>query len=253
MTADVYNRSLLLAGSKRNVRLELWEIERYGRDSYGDADYVSLYGMRPADWYRRGVRVLGRTAVECTRDVLAAQIADRMTRPLARARPAAALVVDPFAGSANTLHWLVRNLPGARAVGFESDPGVFELTRQNIAILDLPFELRQTDYPAGLQQLAASSDELMIAFIAPPWGDALNSDEGLDLQRTSPPIAAIVDTILTSFPVRLLCGIQIFERTLASSLVEVQRRFEWCHASVFALNAPGENHGVLVGTSRWVP
>src|SRR5262249_1987824 len=135
MPADVYNRSLLLAGSKRNARLELWEVERYGRDSSGDTDYVSIYGMRPADWYRRGVRVLGRTAVECTRDVLAARIADRMTSPLAHARFAAPVVVDPFCGSANTLHWLVRHLPGARAIGFESDPGVFELTRRNVAIL----------------------------------------------------------------------------------------------------------------------
>ena len=253
MPAEVYNRSLLLAGSKRNARLELREVERYGRDSYGDADYVSIYGMRPADWYRRGVRVLGRTAVECTRDVVAAQIADRMTRPLARSRAAATLVVDPFAGSANTLHWLARTIPGARAIGFESDPGVFELTQRNIAILNLPLEVRQTTYPAGLEQLAASPDELLIAFIAPPWGDALHSDEGLDLQQTSPPIAAIVDALLARFSGPLLCGIQIFERTRARSLADVQRRFEWCHASVFDLNAPGENHGVLVGTSRWVP
>ena len=26
-------------------------MQRYGRDSYGDIDYVSVYGMRPADWY----------------------------------------------------------------------------------------------------------------------------------------------------------------------------------------------------------
>jgi hypothetical protein len=45
------------------------EVPRYfGSDSYGDPDYVSLCGMRPADWYSEGVRLLGRTAVECTRD-----------------------------------------------------------------------------------------------------------------------------------------------------------------------------------------
>ena len=33
----------------RNAVLELWEVHRYGTDSYGDADYVSIYGMRPAD------------------------------------------------------------------------------------------------------------------------------------------------------------------------------------------------------------
>jgi len=72
-TADqgpTYDRQLLLGGAKRNAVLELWEVKRYGIDSYGDADYVSIYGMRPADWHAKGVRLLGRTAVECTRDGL---------------------------------------------------------------------------------------------------------------------------------------------------------------------------------------
>ena len=43
-----YDRALLLSGAKRNEVLELWEVRRYGTDSYGDADYVSIYGMRPA-------------------------------------------------------------------------------------------------------------------------------------------------------------------------------------------------------------
>lgn len=34
----------------------------------------------------------------------------------------------PFAGSANTLSWISRHLPAARAVGFEQDPGVFAIT-----------------------------------------------------------------------------------------------------------------------------
>jgi hypothetical protein len=39
-----YDRQLLLGGAKRNAVLELWEVKRYGIDSYGDADYVSIYG-----------------------------------------------------------------------------------------------------------------------------------------------------------------------------------------------------------------
>ncbi len=37
----LYDRDLLLGGAKRNAVLELWEVQRYGSDSYGDADYVS--------------------------------------------------------------------------------------------------------------------------------------------------------------------------------------------------------------------
>jgi hypothetical protein len=250
---DSYNRSLLLAGAKRNAVLQLWEVEQYGRDSFGDRDYVSIYGMRPADWYRRGVRLLGRTAVECTRDSLAARIAGSLTELVARSSLTTTLVVDPFAGSANTLCWLVRNLPRTRAIGFESDPGVFELTRRNISTLGLPLEIRQTDYVAGLGDLTASSDELLVVFLAPPWGDALSDTRGLDLARTSPPISEITDIILRGFPGPVLCGIQMYERTEAASLAEVQRRFDWCTATVFDLNTRGQNHGVFVGTSRWRP
>ena len=44
-TLPVYNRALLLHGRKRNEVLSLAEIEQYGLDSFGDADYVSIYGM----------------------------------------------------------------------------------------------------------------------------------------------------------------------------------------------------------------
>jgi hypothetical protein len=59
-----YDRRLLSSGIKRNAVLELWEMRRHGTDGYGDADYVSVYGLRPADWYAKGIRLLGRTAVE---------------------------------------------------------------------------------------------------------------------------------------------------------------------------------------------
>jgi len=65
--SPLYNRELLLSGEKRNAVLDLWEVQRYGTDSYGDPDYVSIYGLLPADWYEKGIRLLGRTAVELTR------------------------------------------------------------------------------------------------------------------------------------------------------------------------------------------
>ncbi len=66
-----YDRQLLLFGSKRNQVLDLSEVKRYGNDCYGDADYVSIYGLPPSAWHEKGIRLLGRTAVECTRDKLA--------------------------------------------------------------------------------------------------------------------------------------------------------------------------------------
>ena len=59
---SLYDRELLLLGPKRNAVLELWEVERYGKDSYGNPEYVSIYGMRPANWYANGDKI-GRAHV----------------------------------------------------------------------------------------------------------------------------------------------------------------------------------------------
>src|SRR5215471_15649222 len=149
-----YDRQLLLHGEKRNAVLDLAEIQRFGIDSYGDADYVSIYGLRPAQWYPRGIRLLGRTAVECTRDALASAIGQDVAA-LTGGTPQA-LVVDPFAGSGNTLYWLLRHLPGAHGLGFELDPGVFELTRRNLLIMGLPIEVLNVDFVAGLSRIHAA-------------------------------------------------------------------------------------------------
>jgi hypothetical protein len=98
-----YGRQLLLLGAKRNSVLELWEVLRYGADTFGDANYVSIYGLQPAEWYARGIRLLGRTAVECTPD----HVADQIGRDVAEVvgfTTATTMVIDPFAGSANTLY-----------------------------------------------------------------------------------------------------------------------------------------------------
>ena len=251
----IYDRGLLLGGAKRNAVLEMWEVERYGTDSYGDADYVSVYGMRPADWYTKGVRLLGRTAVECTRDALA-DVIGKDVADLAALAPqkTRTLVVDPFAGSGNTLYWLLRHLPGARGVGFESDVRVFQLTRQNIAALALPIDIVNTDYLSGLTGISAAPDDLLIPFVAPPWGDAFDRTSGLDLRCTTPPIAEIVNVLLHRFSEsRVLCAIQVHEIVDPGSMAEIRSRFDWSSLRVYELNAPGQNSGILLGAKGWAP
>jgi hypothetical protein len=255
MASGRYDRALLLAGAKRNAVLDLREVERYGADSYGDPDYVSIYGRRPAAWYAEGIRLLGRTAVECTRDGLGDAIGRDVGSLALMAPPAAGtVVVDLFAGSGNTLYWMLRHLPGARGLGFESDPAVFELTRRNLGLLGLPINVAHADYRAGLAGAAIPADHLLVAFIAPPWGDALDETSGLDLRRTAPPIAEIVDILAERFGRhRLLCAIQVYETIEPASLAELTPRLDWSALRVYRLNAPGENHGVLLGTRRWAP
>jgi 16S rRNA G966 N2-methylase RsmD len=253
--AVIYNRQLLLGDAKRNAVLELWEVLRYGSDNYADADYVCIYGLRPADWYAVGVRLLGRTAVECTRDALGSAMGKDIATIAAKApRTRDALVIDLFAGSGNTLYWILQQMTGAAGLGFELDPGVFELTRRNLASLRLPIRILNADYRSGLASAPLRSDQFMVAFIAPPWGDALDRIAGLDLRRTKPPIAEIIDAIFEH--VRrcpLLCAIQIYETVDPQSLDELKRRFDWSAVVLYRLNAPGQNHGLLLGTNGWKP
>jgi hypothetical protein len=196
----IYDRQLLLSGIKRDAMLELWEVQRYGIDSYDDADYVAIYGLRPVEWHAKGVRLLGRTAVECTRDALGDAIGRDVAAVAAMApRTTQPLLVDLFAGSGNTLHWLGHHIPGAEALGFELDAGVFRLTRQNLEALALPIGVLNTDYCSGMAGISPAPDRLLVAFIAPPWGDALDKINGLDLRRTRPPISEIVNFLFEAF------------------------------------------------------
>jgi len=154
----------------------------------------------------------------------------------------------------NKIYWLLRHLPSARGVGFESDAGVLRLTQQNIAALALPIDILNTDYLSGLASVSVGPDELLIAFIAPPWGDAFDRISGVDLRRTTPPIIEIVDFLLHRFSQdRLLCAIQIYEVVLPVSMAELRARFDWSTLQIYELNEPGQNHGILLGTKGWMP
>jgi hypothetical protein len=131
-----YDRALLLHGPKRNEVLSLVDVEQYGLDSFSDRNYISLYGMRPREWYSQGIRLIGRTAVECTRDALADLIGRDVSSVATRLQSKNFVVIDPFAGSCNTLYWILRHLLNSRGVAFELDPQVFDLTKHNIARLD---------------------------------------------------------------------------------------------------------------------
>lgn len=250
-----HDRSYLLGESKRNDVLALWEVERYGRDSFGDPDYVALYGLKPAEWYARGIRLPARTAVECTRDRLADLIGSDIAESARAALGAStSVVVDPFAGSGNTLYWITRHVSGSRGVGFELDDGVFEASRRNLAIAGVDVQLHHEGHEAGLAALSIPEDQLLIAFLAPPWGDALNGVVGLDLRRTEPPVAGIVDLIAGTFPRHnVLLAVQVYENVVPDSLADLTSRCDWSLLKTYDIDAPGKNHGLLLGTLGWTP
>lgn len=250
----VYDRALLLHGSKRNEMLTLAEIEQYGLDNFGDPDYVSIYGMPPGEWYRHGIRLLGRTAVECTRDKFGKRIGLDVASVAARMPSNQWVVIDPFAGSCNTLFWILRQLPNSEGIAFESDPQVFELTLRNLAALDQRIELVHGDYVRRLEERCVPEDRGIVAFVAPPWGTALDEVQGLDLRRTTPPISEVIEQIARQFPKHnILLATQVYEKVGIPSLTEVQSKLDWTELRIYDINEKGRNHGVLLGTKRWAP
>jgi RNA cap guanine-N2 methyltransferase len=250
----VYDRALLLRGPKRNEVLSLEEIEQYGLDSFADADYISIYGMPPREWYRHGIRLLGRTAVECTRDALGERIGLDVASVAARMPSNQLVVIDPFAGSCNTLFWILRHLPNSVGIAFESDPQVFELTHRNLATLDQRIELVHGDYVRLLEERRVPEDRGIVAFVAPPWGTALDEAQGLDLRHTTPPISEVIEQIVRQFPKRnILLAAQVYEKVSAPSLTQVQTRLDWTELRIYDINEKGRNHGILLGTKRWAP
>jgi hypothetical protein len=253
-TPPVYNRALLLHGRKRNEVLSLAEIEQYGLDSFGNADYVSIYGMPPREWYGCGIRLLGRTAVECTRDAFGDRIGGDVAS-VARCMPSDHLVViDPFAGSCNTLFWILRHLPNSEGIAFESDPQVFDLTHRNLAALGQRIGVVHGDYESLLEGYSFPEDRGIVTFVAPPWGSALDEVQGLDLSRTTPPMSEIVEQVVRRFSEQqILFAVQVYEKVSAPSLNQIRTQFEWSELCIYDINEKGRNHGILLGSKGWAP
>lgn len=250
-----YDRAFLLSPEKRNQVMELWEIQRYGNDSFADADYVSIYGMPPAEWYRRGVRLLARTTVECTRDSFADLIGKDVAGVLVSA-PASprCVVIDPFAGSCNTLYWILRHVQGAQGIAFEFDQTIFDITGHNIAALDTTITLVHGDYRLLLHNYSLPADDLLVVFVAPPWGDALDAESGLDLRRTQPPVLEVIDFIDHVYGANpILYVTQVHQHVEPTSMKALAGHFDWAELRIYDINVEGMRQGVLLGTARWKP
>ena len=161
-------------------------------------------------------------------------------------------VVDPFAGSCNGLFWILRHLPGAEGLGFEFERTIFDITARNIASLGAPIRLVHGDYRVLLAQHRFPAAHRIVTFLAPPWADALSAETGLDLSRTKPPIADIVDAFESIYPNNpILYVTEVHEHLVPEPLTELRTRFEWSALNVYDIGGPTGRHGVLLGTKRW--
>ena len=250
-----YDRDFLLSAGKRNQVMALWEVEKFGTDGFGDPDYVAIYGMSPAEWYARGVRLLARTTLEAVRDQLGAVIGRDVARKVA-AVPAGAPfgVIDPFAGSCNGLYWVLRHVPNATARGFEFDETVFALTSRNLTLLGLDgqIELIQGDYRQLISKYTFPSDHHLVVCLGPPWGDALTPSAGLDLGRTRPPVGEIVDDFERVYPGNpILYAVEAHERLVPEPLATLRRKFTESDLQIYDVAAPHGQRAMLFGSNRW--
>lgn len=250
-----YDRDFLLSPEKRNQVVELWEVEKYGLDCFGDADHVHLYGLPPHEWYARGVRILARTCLEAVKDPLGNKIGSDIAEVVTRAgkqRPIG--VVDPFAGSCNGLYAMVRHLPGSTGIGFELDPKVFELSTSNFAHLNAPIQLVHGSYKDLVGKHTHSPGSLVVVFLGPPWGDALRPETGLHLDKTKPPILEIIhdfERVYGNHPV--LYVTEVHEVNEPTALEQVEAQFAWSDLRIYDVNVPGLQHGIMMGSKRWSP
>ena len=172
-SSPIYDRAFLLHGSRFDEVLTIAEIERYGLDGFADPDYVSVYGMR-----ENGI------ATACVFSAAQRLSAPETCSPIGsvfdiasvatRIPPSKFAVIDPFAGSCNTLFWILRHLPNSEGIAFESDIRVFELTHRSLAVLQHRIELVHGDSARLLEELLVEEDRGIVAFIATPWGTALD-------------------------------------------------------------------------------
>ena len=101
---------------------------------------------------------------------------------------------------------------------------MFALTRANLSVVSPGIDLVHDSYDRGLRTLGEPDEDLVIVFVAPPWGRALSEGSGLDLRRTEPPVAEVIDVTTAALGQRkLLFAVQVYD-----------------------INAPGQNHGLLL-------
>ncbi|MEU8512895.1 hypothetical protein AB0C76_15080 [Kitasatospora sp. NPDC048722] len=186
-----------LLGDLRTTVLTGEQLCEAGRLIYGRPNRLSLYGIPAPRMEAAGIRLLGRTTIECCIDDYADAVADTLVGlhtgiPHEDDEP---LVVDLFCGSGNFSHHLGTRL-GATVYAAELDPAVHAATRHNLDRIGARTRLHLGDYRDLLGKLTARGPRDTY-FVEPPWGPAF-TPAGLDLTRTSPPVPTILDDIRRS-------------------------------------------------------
>jgi predicted RNA methylase len=191
-------RRRLLEQSMASRRLSLSEIRGAGWALANDPNDLRIFGMSPLVWFPLGFRILGRTAVELTRDLHAGFLARSVAETLAGQGLHIADVIDPFLGSGNLFFHVLRAVGASRGIGLDVNADVLALTARNLSRLRLFGRLKAKELFFHRQDCAHApgylQDRSTLLIIDPPWGEAFDA-RGLDLGKTMPPVSDILDTM----------------------------------------------------------
>lgn len=182
-----------LLGPARTRVLTGDELCHAGQVFHGRPEGLSLYGVPAPSMVRSGLRLLGRTAIECSVDDHCAPFAEALAACLAREPDLSpGYVADLFCGSGN-IGFHLRARLGLPVFAAELDPAVHAATRHNFRVLGLDLDLRHADYRELLACLPPPRAGDVVV-VEPPWGAALTRS-GLDVTATEPPVPAILADI----------------------------------------------------------
>ena len=179
-------------------QLTLREIRRAGHVLAGDPNDLRIFGMAPIAWYALGIRILGRTAVEVTRDQHAGFLAKSVAHTLASEGHRISDIIDPFVGSGNLLYHLLRATKATRGCGLDINADIIALTERNFSRLRLLRKLRHARLTFLRRDWSQSpsciENRATLVIVCPPWGDAFD-EAGLDLRKTKPPVPDVLQTL----------------------------------------------------------
>jgi hypothetical protein len=129
---DIRNELL----SSQNRVLSLDEILLVSRSYYGDEGLLSLFGKKPKSFYNMGIRILGRSAIECSIDAHSIGMAKSIKKLKRALFPhEEAVILDLFLGSGNLLYHTAKALGFPTAIGIENNREIYSHTKNNLKIM----------------------------------------------------------------------------------------------------------------------
>lgn len=192
-------RQKFRASGMMERQLSFFEVMWIGKRLHNRWNALRLYGLKPMQWYFRGIRILGRTAIEAHPDPAADKIGEVAVRALAQHEYSVVDLIDPFLGSGNLTYHLAQHIRPERIVASEISKEIATLTARSLLALQAEGQLDQTeilifndDWTEAIRHLR---DVPTLVVLAPPWGSGYE-DRGLDLRKTSPPVPELINQFL---------------------------------------------------------